>query len=291
MCSTWIGHKTPFSERDSRKAAENDSRLNLLQMNIERFTANKISVVEQLACKNKAFIFLLQETHCTTADKLVIPNFSQAGSVLSRNHGLATFVHCRMEWTLVIQSPEQSETEWLCIDVAGYKIINVYKPPHSRFTPTAIPRFPQTSMYVNFNCQYVNWATTKHLMVRVWAPGQYQTILDCSITQRKQSVSPLTDETSAPTQTWPSLVFRPGQPTARQMYSRKVPVVTTSPPPIPPPIHKVSAHSDPVQILNVGTFANLTRSAFAVSQMTPLRDCHLRIHQTWRWHTKNFARA
>jgi len=69
----------------------------------------------------------------------VIPNFSLAGSILSRNHGLATFVHKRLEWSLVHQSPEQSETEWLCVDVAGYKIVNVYKPPRSRLTPTTIP--------------------------------------------------------------------------------------------------------------------------------------------------------
>jgi len=48
----------------------------------------------------------------------------------------------QLEWLLVDRSPEQSETEWLCVDVAGYKIINVYKPPRSRFTPTAIPTFP-----------------------------------------------------------------------------------------------------------------------------------------------------
>jgi len=88
----------------------------------------------------------------------MIPNFSLAVSVLSRNHGLATFVHEWLEWSLVDHSPKQSETEWLCVDVAGYKIINVYKPPHSRFTPTAILTFPHPSLYVgDFNCQYVNW--------------------------------------------------------------------------------------------------------------------------------------
>ena len=54
----------------------------------------------------------------TTADKLVIPIFLLAGSILSRNHGLAMLVHDRMEWPLVDQSPKQSETEWLCVDVA-----------------------------------------------------------------------------------------------------------------------------------------------------------------------------
>jgi len=40
--------------------------------------------------------------------------------------------------SLVDQSPEQSETEWLCVDVAEYKIINFYKPPRSQLTPTAM---------------------------------------------------------------------------------------------------------------------------------------------------------
>jgi len=39
-----------------------------------------------------------------TADKLVIPIFLLAGSVLSRNHGLATFVHERLKWSLLDQS-------------------------------------------------------------------------------------------------------------------------------------------------------------------------------------------
>jgi len=88
----------------------------MLQLNTEVPTANKISVTEQLAYKNKAFIIVLRETHCTTADKLVIPSFALAGLVLSRNHGLATFVPERLEWSLIDQSPDQSETEWLCVE-------------------------------------------------------------------------------------------------------------------------------------------------------------------------------
>jgi len=43
-----------------------------------------------------------------------------------------------LEWSLVDQSPEQSETEWLCVDVAGYKIISVYKPEMSGLSNFAI---------------------------------------------------------------------------------------------------------------------------------------------------------
>ena len=149
----------------SRRNAAEDRLPNILQLNTKGLTADNISVIEQLANKNKAFIVVLQETHCTTADKLVIPNFSLTGSILSRNHGLATFVHERLEWSLVDQSPEQSETEWLCVDVAGYKIVNVYKPPRSWLTLTTIPTSPHPSLYVgDFNCQHVNWGynTTSH---------------------------------------------------------------------------------------------------------------------------------
>jgi len=70
------------------------------------------------------------------------------------------------------QFPEQSETEWLCVDVAGYKIINVYKPLRSRFTPTAITTFPHPSLYVgDFNCDFSHssrkaWRTTNKLTGR-----------------------------------------------------------------------------------------------------------------------------
>ena len=88
----------------------------------------------------------------------MIPDFSRAGSILSRNHGRATFVHERLEWSLVDQSPEQSETEWLCVGVAGCKFINVYKPPRSGLIATTIPTFPHPILYAgDFNCQHVNW--------------------------------------------------------------------------------------------------------------------------------------
>ena len=46
----------------------------------------------------------------------------------------------------------------MCIDVAGYKIVNVYKPPRSGLIPTTIPTFPHPGLYVgDLYCQHVNW--------------------------------------------------------------------------------------------------------------------------------------
>jgi len=158
-CVQWgMGQNTPFSGRGS-------ILLPKMTHDPEGLTANKISVIEQVAYKNNAFIIVLRETHRTTADKLVTPNLSLAGSVLSRKHGLATFVNGRLQWSFVDQSPEQSETECLYVDVAGYKIINVYKPTRSRFTSTATPTFSHPSLYVgDFNCHVSTGVTTKHLL-------------------------------------------------------------------------------------------------------------------------------
>ena len=51
-----------------------------------------------------------------------IPCFALAGSSLSRKHGITTFVHDWLKWTLVDKSPATLETEWLCVDDDGYRI-------------------------------------------------------------------------------------------------------------------------------------------------------------------------
>ena len=87
------------------------------------------NVFYYLALQSEAFVIILQETHCTNAEKLVLSSYHIAESSLSRKQGLATFVHERPKYTLLDQSPLTLEIKWLCVDVDGYKIVNVYKPP------------------------------------------------------------------------------------------------------------------------------------------------------------------
>ena len=73
-------------------------------------------------------------------------------------HGLATFVHERLKWTLDDHSPPTSETEWLWVDVDGYRIVNVYKPPPTRLQAFDLPMFPYPVFYAgNYNYLPVNW--------------------------------------------------------------------------------------------------------------------------------------
>ena len=100
-----------------------------------------MNVFHHLAMQSEALVILLQKTHCTDAEKLVLPNYQLPGSSLSRKHGLATFVHERLTYTLLDQSPPTWEIEWLCVDVDGYKTINVYKPRPKRLRTLDLPVF------------------------------------------------------------------------------------------------------------------------------------------------------
>ena len=71
----------------------------------------------------------------------MIPNYTLADRVSSRKHDLATFVHEQFKWTIADQSLEKSASEWLCVDIDGWKIVNIYKAPNSQLTPTTFRCF------------------------------------------------------------------------------------------------------------------------------------------------------
>ena len=151
--------QTSFSGRGdvSKRIVNKFQRIEILQLSIKSTTASKMSVVYHLVAQLEALVILLQETHCTSAQKLVLPDYQLAGLSISRKHGLATFVHERQKWTLFDKFPSTLDTEWLCVDVDGYKIVNVYKPPPIRLQVSDLPVFPNSCLYAgDFNCQHVD---------------------------------------------------------------------------------------------------------------------------------------
>ena len=67
--------KLPFSGHIANKF----QRPTILQLNIEGLTASKMNVLHQLAMQSEVLVILLQETHCTDTEKLVLPNNQLAG--------------------------------------------------------------------------------------------------------------------------------------------------------------------------------------------------------------------
>ena len=111
-----------------------------------------MNVFHHHAIQHEALVILLQKTQRTSLEKLIRPSFELAGFFLRRKHGLATFVHERLKYRLLKQSPLKSETECLCVDVDGYKIVNVYKPPPTRLQASDLPVFFHSCLNAgNFN--------------------------------------------------------------------------------------------------------------------------------------------
>ena len=130
----------------------------ILQLNIEGLTASNMNILHHLAMQSEALVILLQETHCTDAEKLILPNYQLAGYSFSRKDGVATFVHEQLRYTLLDQSSQISVIDWLCVNVDGYKIVNVYKPQPTRLRTLDIPVFPHPCLYAgDFNCRPADW--------------------------------------------------------------------------------------------------------------------------------------
>ena len=163
-----------------------------------------MNVLHHLAVQYEALIILLQKSHCTCADKLTIPGFTLAGSFLSRKHCLATFVYDQIKWTLVDQFPATLETEWLCMDVDGYRIVNVYKAPPSRLEASDLPMFLHLVLYAgDFNCPHVNWGIEPAVpMESALLLGQALMALSLSTTQRTWPPFILAAGTLAPSLIW-----------------------------------------------------------------------------------------
>ena len=121
--------KLPFSGHIANKFR----RHTILQLNIEGLAASKMNVLHHLAMQSGALVILLQETHCTDAEKLVLPNYQLAGSSLSKKHGWPCHV-CPRATEIHAFGPISTDIgdRVVVCDVDGYKIVNVYKPPPTR---------------------------------------------------------------------------------------------------------------------------------------------------------------
>ena len=192
-------HKTAFFRAHCQQVP---IRPTILQLNIKGLTASKMNVFHHLAMQSEALVILLQEIHCTDAEKLVLPNYQLAGSSLSRKHGLATFVHERLRYTLLDQSLLTSEIEWLCVDVDGYKIVNVYKPPPSDCEPWISQCFltPVCTLAILTVVMLTGVTMTTVRTVSAWLAGQVLVVLPSYIMPRTLPVFNPAAGTLAPIQ-------------------------------------------------------------------------------------------
>jgi len=189
-----------------------------------------------------------------------------------RKHGLATFVHERLECSLVDQSPEQSETEWMCIDVAGCKIINVYKPPRSRLAPI------RPSRHFHIHTPVCNW----WFQLPTWQLGYSKTSPNGESLNLRETANTLgllydaKEGISFSSHRWNVHTNRDlafvGDNQDNRMLDRRVLEKFKREQHGPSLPLKIPAFSDPVKR---GSFERLIGSTFAFLQPNTLRDFHL----------------
>ena len=198
----------PLGGRSSRQSKTKVCR-SVLQLNAEGLTNAKLEVVRQLADSNQVAVVLLQETHRTTDDNLKLPGFLLAGSILSKQHGMATFVRIGLTWSAVKRSQPDSKHRMACHRGPrnNYRcMLNVYKPPPSELYTTSLPSLPAPAICAgDFSCQHTDWGyihTTKDgETLSDWASSAEVVLLK---DQKEPRASSLRDGTHTPTRTWHS---------------------------------------------------------------------------------------
>ena len=213
-------------------------RSTILPLNIEGLIASKMTVLQQLAEELEALVILLQKTHCASTERLVIINFELAGSPLSRKHGLSTFVYELLNWTLCNQFPQHRtlnqssltpDTKWLCMDIDGYKIINIYKSPRTRLQTSglSVMLIPIFKLVISTHHTLSGDIITTQLTGIDWIHGQALTIKPFFIIRRTQPASFPAAGKLELTKVLLSAALALISPTS-QTCSRKVSRVTTS---------------------------------------------------------------
>ena len=94
----------------------------ILQLNVEVLTQPKCEVIQKIAMNNSIAVILLQETHATNDDKIMIYGYSHY-----QKHGITIIVRNDLPATEIGRSRVDSAIEWLTISIDGeIPIANFY---------------------------------------------------------------------------------------------------------------------------------------------------------------------
>jgi hypothetical protein len=130
--------------------------LRVLQLNVEGLSAAKREIIRDLAKRHKVDIVCLQETHVPvqTAGRYSIEGFDLISSTPDAKFGRATYVRS----DIADATPISSSSFCDVIQVGGYKIANVYKPPSANWGPEMFPTLEHLAIFVgDFNSHHPDW--------------------------------------------------------------------------------------------------------------------------------------
>jgi len=130
--------------------------LRVIQLNVEGLSAAKREVIRDLANRHKADIICLQETHVAvqTAGRYNIEGFDLISSTPDAKYGRATYARSES-----VEATSLSTSSFCdVIQVGGFKIANVYKPPSAHWGPEMLPILEHPAIFTgDFNSHHTDW--------------------------------------------------------------------------------------------------------------------------------------
>jgi len=135
--------------------------LRILQLNVEGLSSAKRTIISAIARKQKVDIICLQETHIPTeeAGRYTIDGFDLLSHSAHAKHGRATYVCSNIASACPLFSGEFYDV----VQVGGYQIANIYKPPSAHWDVPVLPVLPHPALYVgDFNSHHIDWGYKDH---------------------------------------------------------------------------------------------------------------------------------
>ena len=131
------------------------SALRVLQLNVGGLSAAKREILRDLAKRHKADIVCLQETHVAvqTTERYFIEGFDLISSTPDAKYRRATYVRS----DIADVTPVSSTSFCDIVQVGGFKIANVYKPPNAHWGLEVLPTLEHTAVFIgDFNSHHLD---------------------------------------------------------------------------------------------------------------------------------------
>lgn len=138
------------------------NQLRVLQINVERISAEKSEYLARIAFDLNVDLILLQESHAKNDSDLMkrvtIDGFSLISALNDSRYGIATYMKSSIVEFDIKHEEIVNNIFVSTINVAGINITNVYKPPSIAWSSEVIKTFDAPFTYIgDFNSHHLDW--------------------------------------------------------------------------------------------------------------------------------------
>lgn len=149
----------PFQDQPTKTIGPS---FRLCHINIEGISRAKSEFLSKLLLDNNVDAVLIQETHAPTAEDLRkrgrIYGYELIGATYHKAYGVATYVRNTIEHAHLVSTNSTNEIHNVTINLDGFLINNIYKPPKVMWPLYVLPTTAHPSIYAgDFNSHHELW--------------------------------------------------------------------------------------------------------------------------------------